>query len=240
MKAVILAAGRGSRMKGLTESLPKCMVKLHGKPLLGWQIEALAQAGVSDIAVVGGYRKEELIYPGITQRFENARWSETNMVCSLMEAASWLKAGPCIVSYGDIFYDSGAVTLLAACNADIALTYDVNFAELWQARSANPLDDLETFKVDEAGKLLTIGEKPKTMHEIDGQYMGLLRFTPQGWSHIEQLLASLPAAAVDKMDMTTLLRRLLERGIPIQALPFSGQWGEVDNESDLALYAAQR
>lgn len=239
MKAIILAAGRGSRMKGLTEAKPKCMVELQGRPLLDWQVESLRAAGIRDIGIVGGYRKELLVHRDLARRFENIRWSETNMVRSLMEAGEWLESAPCIVSYGDIFYDAEAVTSLIACKAAIALTYDVNFAQLWQARQENPLDDLETFRVNPKGDLLAIGEKPRTLAEIEGQYMGLLRFAPPGWEEVRRFLASMPSAVVDKMDMTTLLRHLLSRGVSIRAVPFTGRWGEVDNESDLLLYEAQ-
>ena len=46
MKAIILAAGRGSRLLSLTEDRPKCLVEAGGKPLLAWQIEALRGAGI--------------------------------------------------------------------------------------------------------------------------------------------------------------------------------------------------
>ena len=58
MKAIILAAGRGSRMKNLTSDKPKCLVKLHGKPLLEWQLESMYKSGISEIAVVTGYKNE--------------------------------------------------------------------------------------------------------------------------------------------------------------------------------------
>lgn len=236
MKAIILAAGRGSRMAGLTDERPKCMVPLGGKPLLSWQIEALQQAGIPDIGVVRGYRKESVTHPRLAEHFENPRWAETNMVRSLMAADAWLRSDICIVSYGDIFYDAAAPAMLMAASADIAITFDVNFLSLWKDRNANPLDDLETFRIDATGRLLAIGEKPKTLEEIQGQYMGLLRFTPAGWKQTRQLLGDLPAETVDRMDMTTLLRRLIGEGVHIKALAFSGQWGEVDNPTDLALY----
>ena len=57
---VILAAGRGSRMKSLTDEKPKCLLNLAGKSLLFWQIEALRKAGINNILVVSGYKGELL------------------------------------------------------------------------------------------------------------------------------------------------------------------------------------
>ena len=90
MNADILAAGRGSRMKNLTSDKPKCLVRLNGKPLIQWQLDALNQAGISNIAVVTGY-KRELIADLDLIEFYNKRWSETNMVYSLdVLKSGWL------------------------------------------------------------------------------------------------------------------------------------------------------
>ena len=60
MKAIILAAGRGSRMKNLTDDKPKYLVKLHQKPLLERQLESLRKSGINEIAIVTGYKHEML------------------------------------------------------------------------------------------------------------------------------------------------------------------------------------
>ena len=56
MKAIILAAGRGSRMGGLTDTQPKGLVSLRGKPLLEWRLASLRAAGIHEIALITGYR----------------------------------------------------------------------------------------------------------------------------------------------------------------------------------------
>ena len=67
MKAIILAAGRGSRMQNLTQKQPKCLVNLRGKALLDWQLEALRAAGISEIAIVTGYKRELLANRGLVE-----------------------------------------------------------------------------------------------------------------------------------------------------------------------------
>ena len=114
MKAIILAAGRGSRMKNLTDDQPKCLVEMRGKPLLDWQLTALREAGVDQIAIVTGYKGELLMGRGLVE-FHNSRWAETNVVSSLACARDWLQAEPCIVSYSDIFYSAQAVQSLMDC-----------------------------------------------------------------------------------------------------------------------------
>ncbi|MBF0332830.1 MAG: phosphocholine cytidylyltransferase family protein [Alphaproteobacteria bacterium] len=235
MRAIILAAGRGSRLGELTGDRPKCLVELFGQPLLRTQITALREGGVDEIAVVRGYRGETLDGFG-TAFFENPRWSETNMVMSLAAAAPWLREEPCVVSYSDIFYPPDLVRRLASTTAAIAIAYDVNWRALWSRRFADPLSDAETFAVDESGLVVEIGAKPRRFEEVRGQYMGLLRIAPQGWAWIEALLAEIGPPAADRLDMTGLLGRLVAAGKPIQGVPFDGVWGEVDSPSDIAVY----
>ncbi|MDD1004081.1 phosphocholine cytidylyltransferase family protein [Pseudomonas sp. TNT2022 ID642] len=236
MKAIILAAGRGSRMKSLTDERPKCLVELRGKPLLEWQLESLRAAGISDIAVVTGYKRELLAERGLSE-FHNPRWAETNMVSSLACAESWLQGEPCIVSYSDIFYSPVAVQSLINSDATLAVTYDPNWLQLWTERFGDPLLDAETFRLTAAHTLAEIGNKPQSVDDVQGQYMGLLRFTPEGWSEVVRLRAELSPQQRDSMHMTNTLQRVIDAGrVPIEAVAYTGEWGEVDSSEDLSVY----
>lgn len=231
MKAIILAAGRGSRMLSLTDDRPKCLVELKGKPLLHWQLEALRGAGIADILVVRGYLKDRVA--GDFQVTENPRWHETNMVASLMAARDWLCESPCIVSYSDIIYPSAAVERLlnTSQTAPLAILYDLNWLKLWEQRFNDPLIDAESF-VQENGILKDIGRSGVRLEEIQGQYMGLLKFSPQSATWMSELLDK-NQNLCDKLDMTALLRLLIENGKEIMAIPWDGKWCEVDNRVDL-------
>jgi choline kinase len=236
MKAIILAAGRGSRMKGLTEDRPKCLVEVRDKPLLEWQLDALRGAGITDIAIVTGYKRELLATRGLHE-FYNPRWAETNMVSSLACAQAWIGLTPCIVSYSDVFYSAEAPQILSASEDALAVLYDPNWLALWQKRFADPLVDAETFRMNPDETLKEIGNKPKTVEEVEGQYMGLLRFTPESWAEVVRIRTTLTPAQRDKMHMTGTLQKVIEAGrVPVRALPYNGEWGEVDSEEDLASY----
>jgi L-glutamine-phosphate cytidylyltransferase len=236
MRAVILAAGRGSRMGQLGDDRPKCLVDLNGRPLIERQIAALRRGGADQIGVVRGYRAEMIDFPGLSY-FSNERWAETNMVVSLAAAAPWLRSGPVIVSYADIFYRSELVRGLAGAPGQLVISYDRAWRRLWTRRFADPLADAETFRIDAAGQLLEIGGKATRTEDIEGQYMGLFKFTPPAWSAVEVLLSTLDPAIRDHLDVTGLLRRLLAgKELPIGTFGTDGQWGEVDNPEDAALY----
>jgi choline kinase len=223
-------------MGHLTDDRPKCLVELEGHPLIARQVAALRRGSVAEIGVVRGYRPESIAVPEVTY-FMNERWAETNMVMSLAAAAPWLRMGPVIVSYADIFYRSDVVRRLAAASGSLVITYDRAWRRLWSRRFEDPLADAETFRTDSAGHLLEIGNRAQQIEEIEGQYMGLLKFTPAAWQAIEALLGALDASTRDRLDMTGLLRRLLAGGaVTIGTVSTEGQWGEIDNPDDVALY----
>ena len=236
MRALILAAGRGSRMGHLGRDRPKCLIELEGKPLIVRQIAALRRGGVDQIGVVRGYRAETIDFPGLFY-FANERWAETNMVMSLAAAAAWLRSEPVIVSYADIFYRSELVRGLAGAPGQLVISYDRAWRRLWTRRFADPLADAETYRMNAAGHMLEIGGKTTRIEDIEGQYMGLFKFTPPAWIAVEALLGTLDGAVRDRLDVTGLLRRLLAgKEIPIDTFGTDGQWGEIDNPEDVALY----
>jgi len=236
LKAIILAAGRGSRMKLLTDEIPKCLVKLRGKSLLDWQLSALRTAGITDIAIVTGYRRDLLAKYNLVE-FYNSRWADTNMVTSLSCADSWLRESPCIVSYSDIFYGSDAIQSIMKVSARLAVSYDPNWFKLWNRRFVDPLSDAETFLIGADGKLIEIGNKPTSVDQIQGQFMGITFFTPDGWKEFNFVRSSLSQDLADQMHMTGSLQGVIEAdNISILGVPYEREWGEVDSESDLLLY----
>ena len=210
MRAIILAAGRGSRMKSLTIDQPKCLIAVNGKPLLEWQISALKAAGIDEIAIVTGYRRELLQSYGLKE-FHNSGWAKTQMVTSLTCAAEWLLSGDCIVSYSDIFYEAQAIGSLIECKAELCITHDPHWEELWRQRFDDPLSDAETFRVDSEGYLLEIGGKAETMAEINGQYMGLLKFSIDGAKKFLKTCGDLDPHIMANMHMTQLLNLMIQK-----------------------------
>ena len=235
MRAIILAAGRGSRMGSITEDSPKCLTQIAGQSLLRWQIRALRQEGINQIAIVRGYMANKISDPDCVI-FENPNWSTSNMVKSLTYAATWLAESNCIISYSDIVYHPKIVRELINTTSNLAITYDQEWLPLWSSRFDDPLQDAETFQLTPDRKLKSIGNRAKSITDIEGQYMGLLKLSPIGWEQILLVLNSLPPCQADTLEMTSLLQLLVEAGIKIEAVPISGRWCEIDNQSDLKVY----
>ncbi len=126
---------------------------------------------------------------------------------------------------------------LSGAPGELIVAYDRAWRRLWTRRFADPLADAETFRIDATGQLLEIGGKTTRIEEIQGQYMGLLKFTPPAWSAVLTLLEALDAPTRDRLDVTGLLRRLLAgKGLAIGTFGTDGHWGEIDNPEDVRLY----
>lgn len=227
MKALILAAGRGSRMHALTEKTPKCLLPLFERTLLEWQLEALKFAGIEQILAVTGFQREKIL-PFFKSHFHNEKWACTNMAYSLLQADSILTTQEVLISYSDIVFHPSIIKLLISSQSSIAITYDVWWKKLWESRFANPLDDAESFKC-KGNKLTEIGQKAQSMEQIEGQYMGLIKVQPSSWKMMKELITP-------TISLTELLNQILRRNGTIQALPVKGKWCEVDRVEDLNLY----
>lgn len=250
MRAVILAAGQGTRLAPYTDDRPKCLVPLAGRSLLAWQLDALAQAGITDVTVVTGYRADQIEALGVPT-VHNARFADTNMVASLLCARALLDGSDdLLVAYGDLVYEPRVVTVFAGARDQpqppVAITVDTAWRRLWDARMADPLADAETLRLDEAGDVVELGRRPQGYEDVEAQYMGLIRvdrsFAPRLVAIHDALDPAGPYEGRDRdhMFMTSFLQHLIDRGTRVAAIPVAGGWLEVDTVEDLDRYEALR
>ena len=242
MRAIILAAGQGTRLRPYTDNIPKCMVELAGKPLLHHQLEVLRDAGLSKILLVGGYRAERLNAEGVEIEL-NPKFATTNMVSTLFCAEEWMQEGEdLIIAYGDIIYEPKVLQSLLAADAPIAISVDKQWQRLWEARMEDPLKDAETLKLQEGNRVIEVGKKPQSLEEIQGQYMGLIKVRGDTVKQFRKAWHSLDRDAhydgqdFDNMYMTSFVQHLIDTGVVVQAAFTDGGWIEVDSVEDLDFY----
>ena len=236
-KVILLLAGEGKRLRPYTIEKPKCMVEINGKSLIDSQIKILRSADLDNFILIGGYKAEMLKYIDCPLII-NSRYASTNMVWSLFCAEDEMDQ-EVIVSYGDIIYSKSVLMKLINSSADIAVVIDKDWESYWKARNENPLDDAETLRLRDDGTISEIGRKPVTIEEIQGQYIGLMKFSVKGLGQIKKIFydavddGKLLERPVENSYMTDLLQAAIEREIRITAIPINGDWVEVDTVSDL-------
>ena len=124
MQAVILAAGFGKRLKPITDTMPKCLVPLHEKPMLIHTLQLLESRGIENVVIVVGHMKE-MVYHTIGHRFgkinisyvENDLYDKTNNVYSLWLARDRLDTDSLLLEC-DLYYKSDLIDTLIQCPRD--------------------------------------------------------------------------------------------------------------------------
>jgi choline kinase len=245
MRLIILAAGTGSRLAPLTNDRPKCLVELAGRPLLEWTLAATERSGIDEVVVIGGYRAEQLRKYDVTL-LVNENFATTNMVHTLFRARAYFGDG-FIMSYGDIAYAPDVLERLMDAPPGVSVVVDADWRSYWERRFDDPLKDAETLKLADDGRIVEIGNRPRSFAEIDAQYIGLVAFKGGGVSALERAIEAAGAdqargrnpfgcpRPLDALYMTDLLQGMIALGERVMPLAISGQWIEVDSCSDLAL-----
>jgi len=237
INTVILAAGEGTRLRPYTLNRPKCMVEINGKQIIQYQLDVLQSQQIDSIAIVTGYLSD-MLQPFGLKTYVNNRYNETNMVWSLFCAKQEFK-GTLVVSYGDIVYSKNIINDLIQSPHDISVVVDRKWASYWRERFSDPLDDAEILQCDQQGRIINIGQKPKTLNDIEGQYIGLMKFSEKGQKilqdtfKIAQKNGKLGNLPVEKAYMTDLLQAIIDNGHDIWPVNIEGGWIEIDTVKDL-------
>lgn len=242
MKAIILAAGQGTRLKKYTQDLPKGMLVFSGKTLIERQIEAYREAGIEKIIIVRGFAAEKIAYDGVTY-YTNKDYAATNMVESLLAARAEFD-DDVIVSYSDIVFEKRLLERMMRETADFAVAVDDAWKEYWMKRYGTVDFDTESLSIGSDGAITELGKENPPLEVIDARYIGLLKFSRRGLQYIADLIDKAKARLeenepwqqsgkpIRQAYMTDLLNAVIEAGEKIQAVRFQHGWLEFDTNED--------
>lgn len=163
MKAIIVAAGIGSRMYPLAQDMPKCLLPICNETFLGRQIRLFNECGVDDITVVVGFRKEYIIekFPNITMVY-NPHYLSTNSLYSLWVARNRL-LGDTIITNADVLFNKGTLEMLVNSQYNYCLVV------------GKKVVDVEDHKVKIAGNRVVEVNKTMPLDEAFGEFIGLAK-----------------------------------------------------------------
>ena len=226
MRAIILAAGKGSRLNGSTEETPKCLVKVGGVTLIERQIAVLQDAGLDDITVVVGCQGDSVRRTcgyGISY-VENARYAQTNSLYSLWMARALLYEGFVVLNCDVLFHPALLDDLLSARHEDALLL-------AYRGADDPPFGDEEMKVKVRGGRVIDIS-KEMAPDEADGENLGIVKFGARGAAILVEIMDRLVAAGS--------LRAWAPRGFaefaqmrPLHAIGTRGlPWIEIDFPED--------
>lgn len=176
MKAVILAAGRGRRLGSAGVERPKILLRFGGRTLLQRHIEILEYCGVTDIAVVVGYRaplvRDEIRRLGRANRIqviENPRYAEGSVVSLWSAAAAFAGGHSTLLMDGDVLYDWRLMERLIRSDRANCLLMD---------RNIEPGEEPVKLCIAE-NRIVDFHKKPQHAHEFHGESVGFFRLSPE-------------------------------------------------------------
>jgi choline kinase len=233
MKAAILAAGVGSRLRPITSNKPKCLVRVVGRPILDYQIKAFASAGVKDILIVAGYQAQKVreyckhIKDVNIKIIENTAYETTENMYSLYLAMNYLERQSFILSNGDVVFDAEIAyrVINSNCSDVIVVDSGAYFVESMKVT------------VDEYGYINDISKKI-SVDKAFGSSIDIYKFSAGSASILFHQIRKIIEEENNLKDWTEVaLQRLLRSNI-LKMRPFDTlkkRWIEIDDYEDLIL-----
>jgi len=230
MKAIILSAGQGRRLMPLTESVPKCCLRLEGKSMLEWQIDTLASARIEEVVVVTGFGHQ--VVEKAVSRVRGIRVRTLyNPFYSLSDnlGTCWLARGemesPFVLINGDTLFELAVINRLLRSRHDFPITLATD------RKARYDEDDMKI--ITDGTRLLRVGKK-LDLAQVNGESIGMMRFDQTGAEafvkRIEQLMCGPDGlvrwylSAIDELAMAGQVGTCSIHGL---------SWCEVDDLDDL-------
>jgi choline kinase/DNA-binding XRE family transcriptional regulator len=239
-KALIIAAGLGSRLKKHTENLPKCMLDFGGKTLLQRQLDSYKKCGIKDISLIRGYKKEKINYKGI-KYFENTDYKNNNILNSIFYAEKVI-SGNIIISYSDILFNSSVVERTLDSDHDISVVVDIDWRGYYVGRKEHPISEAENVIFNSNNEVEKIGKINTGKEEVHGEFIGMIKLSNRGteifkehFHRLKKIYWNKPfqrAKIFQKAYLTDFIQELVDIGIKVHCVIIESGWKEIDTVED--------
>lgn len=231
MKAIVLAAGVGSRVRPLTDHAPKSLLKVGDKTILERMISNIEAVGIKDILIITGYLEEQ-IKEFIQEKFshlnisflKNDKYSSTNTGYSLMMAKNFIKGDDFVKFDADVVFEKEVLRRLINNPNLTCLSIDKNIHL-----------DKEEVKVicDKDSKVVKVGKKLDPALS-NGESIGIEKLSKEAGSLLFEILGNLMKDEKNYNEYyDDSYTTLVEKGIPFHAVDITGlKWVEIDTHED--------
>lgn len=240
VQAIIIGAGRGSRLMPTTADTPKCFAEVAGRSILQWSLDAFRQNGIDEICFIGGYQIDKVRqrHPELTFR-HNDDWPNNNILASLFYAEDLMER-PFVCCYSDTLFSAQAVASALASKDDIALVIDTEWLTRYAERSEHPTTDAE--KVSIQNGVVTRIHRAIEQDDAYGEYIGMAKFSKVGAARLKHhyrrcrdQYAGQPfreAKTFEKAYKIHLFQEMIEAGEHMAHVDTPGQYIEIDTQED--------
>jgi len=241
MKAIIIAAGTGSRLKKEIINIPKGMLDINGKTILQKQISLFKKHGLDEIILIIGPHREKYNFEGVRYVMDE-NYQEHDVLCSLMAGRQYI-VGDILISYSDILFDESILNQVLNSQVEIGLAVDLNWEQGYIGRTEHPKSEADNVLIQN-GKITKIKKNiiSKKNNEKMGEFIGLIKLSEQGskilinkFNKIEKSNVGVfhEAPSLKKGYITDMIQELIESNILVTPILINGKWCEIDTPQDL-------
>ncbi len=240
MKAIIIAAGMGTRLSSLTNDKPKCLLEINGKTILQHQLDAFHANGITDISLIKGYKKEAINYSNL-KYYINDNYRNNNILNSLFYAEKEMN-NKFIASYSDIIFGADVVRRLMESGGDIAIVVDIDWNGYYEGRTEHPIEEAENLIFDPDKNVVEIGKIVSNKKDVDGEFIGMLKCTKRGAEIFKEYFHKaknefygkpfIRAKTFDAAYLTDFIQYLVHNGIEVKCVTIERGWIEIDTVQD--------
>jgi choline kinase len=231
MKALILAAGRGTRIRSIHGERPKCLISSDGEAILDHQINGLLEVGIREIGIVVGYQGEQIMSHVCARhgrnvgRFHflfNPRFETTNNIYSLWVGRAWLQGEAFMCLNADVLCDPDILRPAATTTAPISMIVDPEWRD-------------ETMKVIiRDGRIIRMS-KGIPRQEFSGTYIGITTFSAGIQQRFFESMSGIINSGRVSEFFNVAVQNLADNGVMVGFTSTAGlPWAEIDDPADLA------
>jgi len=243
MNAIILSAGKGTRLRPETISIPKGMVKLFDKSLLEMQIDIFKKCGINDISIVTGYLADKITFPSINY-FKNENFSSTAGNESIFCAREKLQDCT-IITYGDLVFEKAVIDQVIDFSGDIGIAVDLDWEKNYVNRDQHPKSEAENILIN-GNEILELRKNISECKENEkiGECLGLMKFSRKASKVFLDKYSELEishqgkfhnAPSLEKALISDMIQELIDSEINVEPIYVSGKWCEIDTPQDLQI-----
>ena len=241
MKAIILAAGKGKRLRPLTNRVPKCMITICGKPMLKWQVELLKKCNINDITVVTGRLGGKIKISDVSY-VKNKLYRSTEQNYSLFCARKKL-TGSVVISFADVIFNKKILKKLIDFKGDCGIAVRKDWKKAYRNRSMHPTSEADNVLL-KRGKIIKIRKNIINYHRDEKvvEFLGMIKFSRKGVSMFLEKLQYLnryhkgkfhTADSFKKAYLIDMIQELINSGVHVTPIFVDGEWFEVDTLEDI-------
>jgi len=240
MNAIIIAGGKSTRLRPLSNEIPKTMIEVYGKSVLERQVEVFQSCGISDITAVTGYHSEKVNLPNINC-IKNEKYETTNVNEGLFCAKAKL-SDSVIITYGDIIFENEVLEQTLNFKGDVGVVIDLDWKKQYTGKFGRPISEADNVLMNKKQILKISKNLTKKDDLILAESIGIFKLSKTGakilldrYNHLKKSHKGkfYSASSFKNAFFMDMIQYLIDTNVIVEPIPINGRWCEIDTQLDL-------